>query len=91
MLFLPKKKKKKYKTMKNKFLLILGFVLALICESFSNDVKTISFITTADTNYRNSVVRAQNTAYMNGLKVISKNTTKSGDIWVTVVKVTPRN
>jgi hypothetical protein len=76
--------------MKNKFLLILGLSLVFICESFSNDIKTIVFITTADTNYRNSVVRAQNTAYMNGLKVVSHSTSKSGDTWVTIAKVTKR-
>lgn len=77
--------------MKNKSLLILILNFIFIHQSFCSDAKTVSFITSADTNYRNSVVSAQNTAYMNGLKIVSRNTTKSGDTWITIVKVVPRN
>jgi len=77
--------------MKNKLFLILSLNLIFLDQSFCEDVKTISFITSADTNYRNSVVRAQNTAYMNGLKIISRSTSKSGDTWITIAKVSKRN
>jgi hypothetical protein len=68
------------------FLILTVIFNFIINHSFAND-KSIGFITAVGSNYRNAIISAENTAYMNGLKVIGKNTTKSGEIWVTTIKV----
>ena len=61
----------------------LGFVRA-------QDNKPIAFITGAGSTYREADVNAHNTAYMNGLKIVSKSVSKSGGIWIITVKTVPR-
>lgn len=73
------------------FLNIL-LVIFISCKiSFANEKKQISFLTSVGSTIGEARVRAHNTAYMSGMKIIERKTVKSGDLWVTTVKITPRH
>lgn len=52
--------------------------------------KPVSFLTVVGPSLRSVKVESNNTAYMNGMKIIASRTIKSGDNWVRTVKVVPR-
>jgi len=60
-------------------------VLTLNNTGFSNDKKPISFLTSTGNTIGDAHARAYNIAYMNGMKIIGRNTVKSGGVWITTV------
>jgi hypothetical protein len=72
-------------------LLIITIYFSLNYSVFTQENKQISFITGVGSSYREADVNAHNTAYMSGLKIISKSINKSGEIWVVTVKTVSRH
>jgi|694.fasta_scaffold32503_6 hypothetical protein len=71
----------------NTFFTLFIFLNTLI----GNDKKQISFLTSVGSTIGEARARAHNTAYMSGMKIIERKTVKSGDLWITTVKITPRH
>jgi hypothetical protein len=71
--------------------LIILFTLLFLNNIIAQDKKPVVFISSAGSTYREADVISHNVAYMNGLKVVQKKITKSGDIWVAIVKTEPRH
>jgi hypothetical protein len=82
--------------MKNKinmkifFNTIIIYIITLLVAS-GNDKKPFTFLTSVGSTINEAHVRANNIAFMNGMKVVGRKTVKSGDTWVTTVKVVSRN
>ena len=74
--------------MKIKYFIIILFLITSC--AYSQDNRPFTFISSIGGSVRQSEVRAHNIAYMNNLKVLSYNTYKSGNTWVSVVKVVPK-
>lgn len=71
--------------------LISILIIYFYCFNIVNaKEKDILFITTVGSTMGESKAIAINTAYMNGMKVISKSTTRSGNTWITIAKISPR-
>ena len=73
----------------NKLIILVSILM--LNNSIAQDKRQISFITSVGATYRDADVSSHNIAYMNGLKVVEKKITKSGDIWVAIVKTVPRH
>lgn len=52
--------------------------------------KNISFLTVVGPSLRDVKIQAHNTAYINGMKIIGTRTVKTGDTWITTVKITDK-
>ena len=72
---------------------IINIILVLILTNtgFSNDKKPVSFLTATGNTIGDAHARAHNIAYMNGMKIIGRNTVKSGGMWVTTVTLVPKH
>jgi len=73
--------------MKKKIINSILIYLCLFSASNADDKKQVSFITSVGSTLYNSQVNANNRSYMSGMKVVGRSSVKSGNIWVTTVKI----
>jgi len=76
--------------MKKKIINSIIIYLCLFSVSNADDKKQVSFITSVGNTLYNSQVNANNRSYMSGMRVVGRSSVKSGNIWVTTVKIVPK-